>query len=926
MNKTQFNLLPNSVNRLLRHHTNCIFPFTKKDKIIFVGLAGTHGYSILSKETIIRLRELGYSVNYLAYGGIDPVDVNYQSIYEKQFDDKNATCYIINLPPFVIEKICVSFLTNRTKKQKIYAFSLWDSNYINDDYVNQLNTYCDAVIVFSEWNRETFINCGVTKDIYTLKYNPIIPDIKNRDESIEFIKTVSISFGKQSNLSDTVNYYTIGQWTQRKGITETIECFCRTFQNNENVSLILKTHYNGYSEIDINICKSRIQEITNNYPNCPSIYYINSELSNEDVLKIHSAGDVYLSLTKSEGIGLGPLLAANYKKPVIITSYGAQKEYLKNFSNIYFVDYEFIDAQDDLNFGMDLSNQVWAYANIVQASEFCFKQYTKLQEINKNHRELIGETDTHYKHNHLVADSVILDEVTVVLTCHGDRVKFGKKAYKSIIDSGIKNVSIVVSGGDKNYITWAEKLKSKHTVTIIDDINCNNNQCWLTGIKTVKTKWSIILHDDDIMMSSIVDELQYLNDDCAFGIWNGSVIDSKTKKIVGENTVELFGNRSIKSVKLIRDIIFNYPRSISPIHGVFPTYKLIACLSDWERYHGNDETFYIKPTFVVGNDMFIWLYFTQNINDVCFVTPTKCTSCISHEKSATVEDININNEFINLYSYVKSIYIKKSIKSAILLYLPTLESKHLKCLDNLRDYTISSKPIDIIVYSDSDIEIPNEYKCKFIRTPQIPEMTKNVWSVSDKYSYWAFVDGLKIAKDLNLDYFFGYEWDCKVGKDRWYDILWQEHLSWKKEPIITGTPVFKYPFEACGNIYMGSLGYRHQYSKECKLHMVVEHVGPPSLYTNGALTFYDVKKTLKYFDHELNSIINDKSSYVDNTGPWDLSLGIRIFDDLKEKSFDHVGWLPSSYSGCGEYFYTQKQRDYMLNSGMKVVIHQHKYQ
>ena len=82
---------------------------------------------------------------------------------------------------------------------------------------------------------------------------------------------------------------------------------------------------------------------------------------------------------------------------------------------------------------------------------------------------------------------------------------------------------------------------------------------------------------------------------------------------------------------------------------------------------------------------------------------------------------------------------------------------------------------------------------------------------------------------------------------------------------------------------------------------------------------------MEYYNLELSSTINNLSDYADLTGPWDLNLGTRIFKDLREKSFERVGWLPSSYSGCGDLFYTQKQRDYMIDSGLKVVMHQNKY-
>jgi hypothetical protein len=142
---------------------------------------------------------------------------------------------------------------------------------------------------------------------------------------------------------------------------------------------------------------------------------------------------------------------------------------------------------------------------------------------------------------------------------------------------------------------------------------------------------------------------------------------------------------------------------------------------------------------------------------------------------------------------------------------------------------------------------------------------------------------------------------------------------------MTGTPVFKCPLNGSGNLLQGIQDYRYRYSKESKLYMVVEHTYPYSLYTNGALTFYNTKHTEFYFYKELYSNIINKSDYMNTISPWDLEIGIRLFKDLKEKSFEKVGWLPSSYSGCGDYYYNQDQRDDMLNNVYKVVIHQNKY-
>jgi len=273
---------------------------------------------------------------------------------------------------------------------------------------------------------------------------------------------------------------------------------------------------------------------------------------------------------------------------------------------------------------------------------------------------------------------------------------------------------------------------------------------------------------------------------------------------------------------------------------------------------------------------------------------------------------------------LKNIEINKPIKSGIILYLQNFEKQNKKCLDNLAEFKHSKHNIPIIIYSDSE-STPDNYPFKFIKIPKIQTMVSGMNNLSNKYSFWAFMEAIKIAKEFELDYFFCYEWDCKIGKDYWYDTLWQEHLNWTGEPTMTGTPVFKCPLNGSGNLLQGIQDYRYKYSKECKLYMVVEHTYPYSLYTNGALTFYNTKHTEFYFYKELYSNIINKSDYMDTISPWDLEIGIRLFKDLKEKSFEKVGWIPSSYSGCGDYFYNQEQRNQMLESGLKVVIHQYKY-
>jgi hypothetical protein len=81
----------------------------------------------------------------------------------------------------------------------------------------------------------------------------------------------------------------------------------------------------------------------------------------------------------------------------------------------------------------------------------------------------------------------------------------------------------------------------------------------------------------------------------------------------------------------------------------------------------------------------------------------------------------------------------------------------------------------------------------------------------------------------------------------------------------------------------------------------------------------------EYFAKELAYKIGDNPDILESKYAWDLDVGLRILRDVKEKVFNKVAWLPSSYSGFEDYYYNQRQRNKMLETGFKAVIHQYKY-
>jgi hypothetical protein len=274
----------------------------------------------------------------------------------------------------------------------------------------------------------------------------------------------------------------------------------------------------------------------------------------------------------------------------------------------------------------------------------------------------------------------------------------------------------------------------------------------------------------------------------------------------------------------------------------------------------------------------------------------------------------------------KIISIRSNHKTAIMMYIPFINSGIKKSIDNFLSYKTSNKNINLIILSDEDLNYFNNINCKFIKVPKFPTLKAGGYMiVPHKYATIAFMYLVKIAHELELDKFFFYEWDCKINIDNWFDQLLEEDSIWSDKVYMTGTPVLKYPIDNIGNFCQNSMDYIYNYSKECGVSMVIEQCGPFSLYTNGALTFYNTKLIREMFIDELKAIDDKNFSFADKIRAWDYESGIRLFKKFKEESFKYVGWLKSSYSGCGDIYYNEKQRINMLETKLKNAIHQYKY-
>ena len=104
----------------------------------------------------------------------------------------------------------------------------------------------------------------------------------------------------------------------------------------------------------------------------PNVEVINGLISDEEMDRLHDRCDCYVSFSKSEGVGMGPVEAALRDKPVIITNYGGSPEYVKT---PYTIDCELQELErDDFLFKKGMT---WGKPNPSQLLEFMEDAYNK---------------------------------------------------------------------------------------------------------------------------------------------------------------------------------------------------------------------------------------------------------------------------------------------------------------------------------------------------------------------------------------------------------------------------------------------------------------------------------------------------------------------------------------------------------------------
>ncbi|MEM3846553.1 MAG: glycosyltransferase [Candidatus Parvarchaeota archaeon] len=368
---------PNSLDRIcemIPNRKDCVNA-TQINSSIGVNLIGyfknIFGVAETIRSLFYSIRETGLPFTLYNISSNDHKYLPEEEIEEfsKWFTDKNIyKINIININADTIPKI-YNYYQNVFKNKYNIGIWAWElQDYFpfarSFDYVDEVWYYSDFAC--SEYRKHT--SKPVNKIIYPFRpmWKYVIPkeEMRRRFRIPQDYFVFFFAFDFHSSF-------------ERKNPDGIIKAYLKAFNTGkENTILVIKTlHKEFYPEeydVLLNLVKGR-----------KDILLIDGELSKEEHISLMNASDCFVSLHRSEGLGIGILEAMYLKKCVIATSYGGNMEFTTP-ENSLLVEYTLSPIKNE--FGPYKKGILWAEPSIEQCAEymkFVYENPYKAEEIAK---------------------------------------------------------------------------------------------------------------------------------------------------------------------------------------------------------------------------------------------------------------------------------------------------------------------------------------------------------------------------------------------------------------------------------------------------------------------------------------------------------------------------------------------------------------
>jgi glycosyltransferase involved in cell wall biosynthesis len=322
------------------------------DRWSYLSLDEDSGYGVAAERCMAALEESGLGLEWTPFVPGARWGLGYQP--DSPLGDPAPVVVAHLVPeylPFVRERWPDAFLVSHT---------VWDTDRLPEHWIPCLNL-ADLVVLPSRFSADAVATSAVTTPVAVVPHvAPALPP--------------QAPGASTAGASEPFVFYTIAEWTERKAVFRTVEAYLRAFTSRDPVVLVVKTSHRDQTATPpargraagAGTTAWSLARLLAGHPDPPAVELVTRALSNAEITALHSRGDCFVSLCRSEGWGLGAFDGAAHGKPVVTTGFGGHLDYLSG--SPYLVDFELVPVIDPAGFPSYAPDQRWAEPDVDHAA------------------------------------------------------------------------------------------------------------------------------------------------------------------------------------------------------------------------------------------------------------------------------------------------------------------------------------------------------------------------------------------------------------------------------------------------------------------------------------------------------------------------------------------------------------------------------
>lgn len=319
-----------------------------KETLVFQGPCFTRsGYGDHSRDLLKSLRKMDrYDIKIIPmrWGNTPQNQADPSDEFGKWMLDRVVSG--LNTQPDIFIQVSVANEFTPVGKFNIGVTAAVETTLIPKDFIDGSNKM-DLILVPSEFTKGIMKNTiyqeqnSQTKQI--IREHRITKPIEVLFEGVDLDVFLNINNGKVDILKDIetdFNFLYVGHWLRgdlgedRKNVGMLIKTFAsvfRTLPKKSQPGLILKTSQSGFSIMDREDIKSKIESVVSTFgEDCPPIYLIHGDLSESDMANLYHNPKVkaMVSFTKGEGYGRPLAEFTVTGKPILASNWSGHLDFL----------------------------------------------------------------------------------------------------------------------------------------------------------------------------------------------------------------------------------------------------------------------------------------------------------------------------------------------------------------------------------------------------------------------------------------------------------------------------------------------------------------------------------------------------------------------------------------------------------------------